>query len=110
MKLLRLTFACTLLLLAASPSFALQCDTCTEPYELQGCEATPGSGTRCWFMPDWCETRSSSCTGFSDHSTSMLAEWTVASIEISRPATETKVVTAPAAVADAGTAQNDLQR
>jgi len=40
----------------------------------------------------------------------MLAEWTVASIEISRPAKGTKVVTAPTAVAKADVAHSAPQK
>ena len=52
-----------------------------------------------------------SCTGFTEHSApAVLAEWTVASIEVSRPTEGTKVVTAPAAVAEAGVSQSALQK
>lgn len=103
MKLLRLTLVCSLLLLAATPSYAIICRSCdgdVYPY----CISTPDSGTRCQIGPDYCFTQSAPfCSGFSDHAAApaVLAEWTVASIEISRPAEGTKVVTAPAAVADA---------
>ena len=101
MKLLRLSLVCSLLLLAATPLFAFPCESCTAP-DPPYCESTPDSGTRCRFHIDWCETISSSfCTGFTEHSApAVLAEWTVASIEVSRPAEGTKVVTSPAAVAD----------
>lgn len=102
MELLRLTLACSLLFLAAVPSFA-GCTTCSETV-FQGCDSTPNSKTRCFFGIDTCETRSAPfCTNFTDQAAApaMLAEWTVASIEISRPAEGTKAVTSPAVVADA---------
>jgi len=46
MKLVRLTLVCSLLLLAASPVFALPCRSCdgdVYPYSV----STPDSGTRC---------------------------------------------------------------
>jgi hypothetical protein len=107
MKLLRLTLVCSLLLLAAAPSFALPCNSCTGP-EYPYCESSPGSGTRCRFGIDTCTTiYAPNCTGFTDQGAdpAMLAEWTVASIEVSRSVEGTKVVTSPAAIADAGISQ-----
>jgi hypothetical protein len=111
MRLLRLVLACSLLLLAASPSFALGCFTCN-PDQVNVCDSTPDSGTRCRFHIDYCETITAPfCTGRSAESqTAVLADWTVASIEISRPAYGTKVVTAPAAVASVRTPQPDARR
>jgi hypothetical protein len=111
MKLLRLTLVCSLLLLAASPSYAIACFSCTAP-DPPYCESTPDSGTRCRFGIDTCETISApSCTGFTEHSApAMLAEWTVASIDIRRPTEGTKVVTTPAAVAEVGVSQSALQK
>ena len=113
MKLLRLTVVCSLLLLAAVPSFAIGCRSCdgdVYPY----CISTPDSGTRCEIGQDYCFTRPSSfCTGFSEEQAAapaVLAEWTVASVEISRPSDGTKVVTAPAVVADAGLPTATLQK
>jgi hypothetical protein len=103
MKLIRLTLACTLLLLAAAPSFALPCTSCTG-LEYPYCEPSPGSGTRCLFSIDSCIIRDAPwCSPFTDQTAApaMIAEWTVASIEINRPGEGTKVVTSPAAVADA---------
>jgi hypothetical protein len=104
MKLIRLTLVCSLLLLAAVPSFAIGCRSC-DGLEYPYCISTPDSGTRCEIGVDYCITRSSSfCSGFSEQTAAapaVLAEWNVASIEISRPAEGTKVVTAPAVVADA---------
>ena len=111
MKLLRFTLVCSLLLLASSPLFALPCSSCTAP-DPPYCESTPGSGTRCLFHIDWCETRSAPlCNGLAHESApAILAEWTVASIEISRPAEGTKAVTSPAAVAQADVAQSAPQK
>ena len=104
MKLLRLILACTMLLLAASPSYALACFTCDD-FEPMQCNATPDSGTRCRWHVDYCETISAPfCSGVSENAAStMLADWQVASVEIDRPAQGTRVVTTPSAVADAGT-------
>jgi hypothetical protein len=104
MKLLRLSLGCTLLLLAAFPSFALSCKTCDD-FVINQCNLTPGSGTRCLFHIDYCETVSSSfCVNLADNRSPspILADWSVASIEISRP-DGTKVVTAPVALAKART-------
>ena len=103
MKLIRLTLVCSLLLLAATPSFAIGCRSCDGPV-YPYCISTPDSGTRCQIGQDYCFTQPSSfCTGFSerDAAPAVLAEWTVASIEISRPAEGTKVVTAPGSIAGA---------
>jgi len=111
MKLLRVALACTVLLLIAVPSFAIPCSTCSE-FEPQGCDSTPGSGTRCRFSIDWCQTISApSCSGFSGQTESpVLADWVVASIEISRPAYDTKVVSSPAALAKAEQAETVPQK
>src|SRR5690349_2895892 len=86
MKLLRISAVCTLLLLAATPSFALPCFTCSD-IDVFGCDSTPGSGTRCRFHIDYCETITApNCTGFTDQAeTPTLADWSVASVEITRP-------------------------
>lgn len=111
MKLLRFTLVCSLLLLSVTPSYALVCKSCTAP-EYPYCEPTPNSGTRCVDSYRLCEEWTApNCTGFTEESApAMLAEWTVASIEISRPAEGTKVVTTPAAVADAGLARDAAQK
>ena len=110
MKLLRLTLACSLLLLAAAPTFAVACKSCDGP---SSCIFTPDSGTKCQRGIDWCNTIDNfTCVGFTDEAAApaMLAEWTVATIEISRPAEGTKVVTAPAAVADANVSRDTLRQ
>jgi hypothetical protein len=111
MKLLRLSLVCSLLLLAATPSFAIACKSCDAP-EPPYCVSTPDSGTRCHYRQEICTTVSAPfCTGFTEHSApAMLAEWTVASIEVSRPAEGTKVVTSPAAVAEADVSQSAAQK
>ena len=110
MKLVRFTLVCSLLLLAAIPSYAIPCSTCID----RECEGTPNSGTKCLpVSPEGCETRfNPSCSGFANDAAApaMLAEWTVASIEISRPAEGTKVVTTPAAVAQATVSPATLQK
>jgi hypothetical protein len=112
MKLTRIALVCTLLLLAATPSFALPCKSCDGP-EYPYCVSTPNSGTRCLIGLDWCQTISASgCTNFTESASTpaVLAEWTVASVEVKRPAEGTKVVTSPAAVADAFLGQAAAQK
>ena len=112
MKLMRITLVCSLLLLAAAPSYAIGCRSCdgdVYPY----CISTPDSHTRCEIGVDYCFTRDAPfCTNFTEQAAvpAVLAEWSVASIEISRPADGAKVVTAPAAVADASLALDALQK
>ena len=109
MKLIRLTLVCSLLLLAAVPSFAIGCKSCDGP---SSCISTPNSGTKCQRGVDYCNTiDNSTCVGFTDEDAApaMLAEWTVATIEISRPAEGTKIVTAPSAVADANVSRDTLR-
>jgi hypothetical protein len=105
MKLSRVLLACTFLLLTAVPMFAAPpCTACLD--EGTGpCINDPDAGTRCRFTGGSCQTLFQFCIGFGG--TPLLAEWQVASVEITRPdpATEgsTKVVTAPAAVAEVQT-------
>jgi len=110
MKLLRVTLVCSLLLLAAAPTYAIGCKGCVGNPAF--CVSTPDSGTRCTFAPRTCDEFQATCSGFTDQAAApaMLAEWTVASIEISRPAEGTKVVTSPAAVTDAGLSPSALQK
>lgn len=92
---LRVILVCTLLLLAASPSFALPlCAHCNEWNE---CESSPGDYERCRYdIYGNCYTDYGRCSIPSAAST-VAADWTVASIEISRPAADCATVTAPAA-------------
>jgi hypothetical protein len=65
------------------------------------CDNDPGSGNRCRYVAGACETYRGFCINFAP--TTVLSEWTVASVEVSHPAKDAiaKVVTAPAAVAQA---------
>jgi hypothetical protein len=106
MKLTRIILVCTLLLLAASPMFAAPpCKTCVEEGG-SACDFDPGSGTRCRFVAGACETYGGYCINFAE--TTILAEWSVASIEMTRP--DTKTVTTPTAVASAATTQPNSQQ
>jgi hypothetical protein len=108
MKLYRVILVCTLLLLAVAPTYAIP--TCTECLEegVGPCINAPGQPYRCRFTSNGCETLLTSfCEGRSE--TPVLADWKIASIEISRPAPATrdlqKVVTTPSSIAQAGTPQ-----
>ena len=95
---LRVILVCTLLLLAASPSFALPlCAHCNEWNE---CESASGDIERCRY-DQWgnCYTDFGLCIQPSAQST-VLTDYKVASIEISRPAQDCVTATAPAAVTD----------
>lgn len=98
----RVFLVCTLLLLAAVPSFALPlCQECD--YWTNTCETIPGSFERCRY--DWttgeCYTTFERCSIPRAAETTVLTDWTVASIEIHRPSLDSVTVTAPAAVAEA---------
>ena len=92
---LRVLLVCTLLLLAAVPSFALpvcaECNVMTNT-----CDELPGSIERCKFnwMTGLCFSTTERCSIPSAAST-VLTDWQVASIEIERPATECVTATAP---------------
>jgi hypothetical protein len=106
MKLYRVILVCTLLLLAVTPSFAAP--TCTECLDASSCINAPGQALRCRFLNGACETISSSnCIGRSE--TPVLADWKVASIDVSRrtPGTRDlqKSVVTPVSIAQAGTPQ-----
>jgi hypothetical protein len=110
MKLTRVVLACTFLLLVALPSFAVPCHVCEEYSPV--CVLTPGSGTVCRYTIDGCyDIFSPSCSPFTDIETqpAMLAEWTVASIEVRRPSERMNVVPSPAAVVEAAASQTALQ-
>lgn len=99
---LRVIAVCTLLLLAAVPSFALPlCADCTE---WNTCESIPGSSfERCRYDSSGsCYTTFERCS--IPFQGTVLAEWTVASIEISRPSQDSVTVTTPAAVTEVLTA------
>lgn len=106
MKLTRLVLVCTVLLLAAVPSFALPpCQTCDD---VGPCYQDGGGGGRCKNIGGGCQIVAGACIGFVD--TTVLSEWTVASIEVSHPAQNAKVVTTPAVVAQAELRQPALQK
>ncbi|HYI12160.1 MAG TPA: hypothetical protein VEK57_24110 [Thermoanaerobaculia bacterium] len=98
---LRVILVCTLLLLAAAPSFAL--DRCKECNQFNQCQIMEGAVSKCESGPGYCNRT----TGLCSHSFAaapVLTDWTVASIEISRPAQECIAVTTPAQVAEVSTA------
>ena len=103
MKLFRVLFVCTLFLLAAVPTFAAPpCEDCNEftgECDPDGFEHLP-----CRYTLTGCENYFKFCIGFSAADagdTSLLSDWKVASIEITNE--QTKVVVAPAAIAQADT-------
>jgi hypothetical protein len=92
----RLILACTLLLLAAVPSFALP--LCAECTEWNTCESVPGAIERCRYdVNGLCYTTPERCS--SPRAATVSAEWSVTSIEISRPSHDSVTVTAPSATA-----------
>ncbi len=100
----RVILVCTLLLLAAVPSFALPlCQECN--YEWNSCETIPGAYERCKYdyNTGQCYTTFERCSV--PRYTTVLTEWKVVSIEISRPALDSVTVTAPAALAKAEVAE-----
>ncbi|HEY0142163.1 MAG TPA: hypothetical protein VGF48_14795 [Thermoanaerobaculia bacterium] len=95
---LRVILVCTLLLLAALPTFAAPpCQDCD--YWWNECvygdwsyeRCTYDASGNCYTYPGFCISRTA---------TTVAAEWKVASIEISRPSLSSITVTAPAAVAE----------
>jgi hypothetical protein len=99
MKLSRVILVCTLLLSVAVPTFAAPpCQYCVT--ESGPCASDPG-GLRCRTIGGVCQETGGLCIGFS--SRTVLGEWQVASIEITRPDPATKrlttVVINPTAIA-----------
>jgi len=94
----RIILVCTLLLLIAAPSFAApQCEACD--YFSHECYNSPGSGFRCRYTETGCEEYYGGiCIGRSQ--SPVLAEWKVASIEVTRPAQGSKSVETPSRVAE----------
>lgn len=93
----RIILVCTLLLLAAAPTFAApQCEACD--YYWNECYNEPYSGFRCRYTETGCEEYYGYCIGRAQ--APVLSEWKVSSIEISRPALDSKTVVAPAQVAE----------
>lgn len=99
MKLYRVILVCTLLLSAAVPTFAAPpCAICAS--DAGPCENDPG-GHRCRTVAGVCTESSGVCVRLADRT--VLAEWQVASVEITHrdPATKalTTVVVTPTAIA-----------
>jgi hypothetical protein len=90
MKLTRVMLACTLLLLASVPAFALpKCGECI----MNVCVGSSESVQPCRHESGMCVYYNDNCT---PHLTEpVLAGWTVASVEITCPAVDTEVVSAP---------------
>jgi len=100
---LRVILVCTLLLLAAVPSFALPvCAECI--VATNTCDELPGSIERCKFnfTTGLCFTQPLSCSPPRSAST-VLADWKVSSVEMSSPAQDCVTVTAPDAATEAPT-------
>ena len=91
MKLTRLILACTLLLIASVPVFALpQCGECDWNNE---CVSSPWSGVTCTYDANGnCTIQFRRCSGLAPEAT-LATDWSIASIEISRPALDSKIVT-----------------
>lgn len=97
---LRVILVCTLLLLAASPSFALPiCQECS--YEYNVCEDISGAFERCKYdtLGNCYLDPYARCSPTLTQST-VLTDWKVASIETSCPAQNSVTVAASAAVTD----------
>ena len=93
---LRVILACTLLLLAAVPTFALP--LCKECDINLRCQAIPGAIERCYSGVGFCDTQPDPCSP--PNGNTVADEWSVASIEISHIAPEQVADTAPAAPAE----------
>ena len=95
----RVILACTLLLLAAAPTFALPlCEDCNYS---NYCEPIPGSIERCYDGWDFCYTTPERCSP--PLQATVMNELKVVSLEISRPSLESITVTAPAQRAEVRT-------
>lgn len=95
----RVILVCTLLLLAAVPSFALP--NCRDCNALNRCQITETAIAECRWGPGFCETFVPTLGCNVSYSATVLTEWQVASIEISRPSLDSVTVTAPSEVAAA---------
>ena len=95
----RVILVCTLLLLAAVPSFALP--NCRECNSLNRCQITETATNDCRYGPGFCETFPPQLGCNLSRESTVLTEWQVASIEIHRPSLESITVTTPAHVAAA---------
>lgn len=106
MKLTRLILACTLLLLTSFPLFALpRCGACED----NECAFGPYNGTLCRYDSGFCETRFGPCSTVAPEAT-LASEWTVVSIEITRPAVDSKIVPTPADAAEVRTPETTEQK
>jgi hypothetical protein len=95
MKLTRIVLACTLLLLASFPVFALpQCKECVNNV----CMVVPGTFEYCKYVNGVCTFSTDRCSV--SRAEPVLTDWTVASIEISRPALDSEIVTTSADAAE----------
>lgn len=104
MKLTRVIVACTLLLLASFPLFALP--TCKACDTNNRCVGSPNSGDKCVFVAGICDTAPTNCISFAPDP--VLADWSVSSVEISCP--ESDSITTSADVAEvADSSEADTQ-
>lgn len=95
----RAILICTLLLVAAVPTFALPlCQDCN--YETNVCETVSGAFERCRynFTTGLCYTTTERCS--IPNAATVLSEYKVSAIEISRPSVEALTITAPAQVVE----------
>ncbi len=98
MKLTRVILACTLLLLASFPVSALPlCRECVNNV----CTVIPGTFEYCKYVNGVCTLTPDRCSP--PRSEPVLADWTVGSVEISRPALDSETVASSADTADACT-------
>lgn len=104
----RLIAVCTLLLLAAVPSFALPlCQECNEV--TNRCETVSGAFERCKYdAAGNCYLDPFERCSIPRASSTVLADWKVVSIEMDRPATDAVTATAPAAVLEVPAATTSL--
>lgn len=87
----RVILVCTLLLLVAFPTFARP--LCAHCNAANDCESAPGDFQNCVDTGSTCGYNATVC---SMPRAPVLADWAVASIEISRPSLESVTITAPA--------------
>ncbi|HUR82616.1 MAG TPA: hypothetical protein VM733_17785 [Thermoanaerobaculia bacterium] len=88
----RVILVCTLLLIAAVPTFARP--ICADCNEWGYCEQIPGSIEVCHDGPGYCYTTPNLCSP--PLAATVATEWKVVSLEISRPSQDSLTVTAPA--------------
>ena len=102
----RVILVCTLLVLAAVPSFALpQCKECNAS---NFCSVVPGALEVCQGNGVTCDTFPNPCSR--PFQGTVATEWTVTSIEISRPSRDSITVTAPAPAAEVRDAEPAAQK